>query len=78
MNLYAWTGLRTYPNNIIVWGDLISNSQGVYEGAWNNISSMIWMCYDPDAMEGSVMYGITMLNETRDGIPQYDEYVKDW
>lgn len=58
MNLWVWRMLSWSSNNILMFGDLITNIQGEYEGQWNNIVGTTLMVYEPDGMDGMYGYGV--------------------
>lgn len=85
MNLWVWRMLGWSSNNILVFGDLITNIQGVYEGQWNNIVSSTLMVYELDGMTGSCSYRVYISHNPNGNIftPNtsslyYGDYAKDW
>lgn len=85
MNLWVWRMLGWSSNNILMFGDLITNIQGEYEGQWNNIISTTLMVYEPDGMDGMYGYGVYISHNPNGNIftPNtsslyYGDYAKDW
>lgn len=85
MNLWVWRMLGWSSNNILVFGDLITNIQGVYEGQWNNIISTTLMVYEPDGMDGMYGYGVYISHNSNGNVfdPNtvglyYGDYSKNW
>lgn len=79
MNVSVWKNIGWASNDIIVWGDLISNEQSKYEEAWSVMPSSFWFLYPEGSLEGS--YGYNMFLDpvyTSDGRIQYDYLKKDW
>ena len=85
MNLWVWRMLGWSSNNILMFGDLITNIQGEYEGQWNNIISTTLMVYEPDGMDGMYGYGVYISHNSNGNVfdPNisglyYGDYAKDW
>lgn len=85
MNLWVWRMLGWSSNNILMFGDLISNIQGEYEGQWNMIVSSTLMVYYPDGMDGLYTYGVYIAHNPNGNIFSsntsnlyYGDYSKDW
>lgn len=58
MNMWVWRMLGWSSNNILMFGDLITNIQGIYEGQWEAMFSTTLMVYEPDGMDGMYVYGV--------------------
>ena len=85
MNLWVWRMLGWNSNNILMFGDLITNLQGDYEGQWNNIVSTTLMVYELDGMTGSYSYRVYISHNPNGNVfdPNtatlyYGDYGKDW
>ena len=85
MNLYIWRLCEWSANNILMFGDLITNLQGVYEGQWGSIVSMALMVFYPDGMDGTYVYGVYISHNPNGNVfnPNsndlyYGDYAKDW
>jgi Chitinase len=85
MNLWVWRMLGWSSNNILMFGDLITNIQGEYEGQWNNIISTTLMVYEPDGMDGMYGYGVYISHNPNGNVFDlnsttlyYGDYAKDW
>lgn len=85
MNLWVWRMLGWSSNNILMFGDLITNIQGEYEGQWSNIISTTLMVYEPDGMDGMYGYGVYISHNSNGNVfdPNtvglyYGDYAKDW
>ena len=85
MNLWVWRMLGWSSNNILMFGDLITNIQGEYEGQWNNIISTTLMVYEPDGMDGMYGYGVYISHNSNGNVfdPNtvglyYGDYSKNW
>ena len=85
MNLWVWRMLGWSSNNILMFGDLITNIQGVYEGQWNSIISASLMVYEPDGMDGIYGYSVYIAHNPNGNVfdPNksslyYGDYAKDW
>lgn len=85
MNMWVWRACGWSTNNILVFGDLITNIQGEYEGQWNNIISTTLMVYEPDGMDGMYGYGVYISHNPNGNVfdlnsPNlyYGDYAKDW
>lgn len=76
INIYQWTTALPRRNNILVFGDLISNHQGRYEASWSTVPSCIWMTFPDGAMDG--VYNFNMYVNTPIYGLEYDQYGKDW
>lgn len=68
-----------------MFGDLITNLQGVYEGQWESIVSQTLMVYYPDGMDGVYLYGVYIAHNPNGNIENpitaglyYGDYAKDW
>ncbi|MEG1865103.1 MAG: DUF1735 domain-containing protein [Alistipes sp.] len=77
MNIAVWKALGLCPNKMIVWGDLIGNTQGAYESSWNMVPAMLWMVFPDGAFEGEYMYNLIFLGPTLGDFP-YNYMKKDW
>ena len=73
------------PNNLLTFGDLISNIQGDYETQWNQIVSLTLMVYEPDGMDGNYIYGVYISHNLNGNVFDpyttylyYEDYAKDW
>lgn len=85
MNLWVWRMLGWSSNNILMFGDLITNIQGEYEGQWSNIISTTLMVYEPDGMDGMYGYGVYISHNSNGNVfdPNtvglyYGDYSKNW
>lgn len=85
MNLYIWRLCEWSANNILMFGDLITNLQGVYEGQWNQIVSMALSVFYPDGMDGVYLYGVYIAHSPNANVENpiatglyYGDYAKDW
>lgn len=85
MNLWVWRMLGWSSNNILMFGDLITNIQGEYEGQWNNTVSTTLMVYELDGMDGMYAYRVYIAhnpngNVFNPNVPTlyYGDYAKDW
>ena len=85
MNLWVWRMLSWSSNNILMFGDLITNIQGEYEGQWNNIVGTTLMLYELDGMDGMYGYGVYISHNPKGNIFDantvtlyYGDYRKDW
>ena len=85
MNLWVWRMLSWSSNNILMFGDLITNIQGEYEGQWNNIVGTTLMVYEPDGMDGMYGYGVYISHNSNGNVfdPNtvglyYGDYSKNW
>lgn len=76
MNVAIWDMMGYCPNNMIVWGDIISNEQGAYEAAWNMIPGMVWGVIGDGAMDGDYSYSMDLTGLGQD--IQYNYLAKDW
>lgn len=79
-NIGVWSYVGWAPNNIVVWADLISNSQGKYEGAATDVPSTVWYYISPEAIDNKAMYRIwaNPVYLGRPGGIEYDYLKKDW
>lgn len=85
MNLWVWRMLSWSSNNILMFGDLITNIQGEYEGQWNNIVGTTLMLYELDGMDGMYGYGVYISHNSNGNVfdPNtvglyYGDYSKNW
>lgn len=85
MNLWVWRMLGWSSNNILMFGDLITNIQGEYEGQWNNTVGTTLMVYELDGMDGMYGYGVYISHNPKGNIFDantvtlyYGDYRKDW
>ena len=85
MNLYIWRLCEWSANNILMFGDLITNLQGVYEGQWQSIVSATLSVYYPDGMDGVYVYGVYIAHSPNANVVNpiatvlyYGDYAKDW
>lgn len=76
MNVAIWDMMGYCPNNMIVWGDLISNEQSAYESSWNAVPGMLWAVFGDGAMDGDYAYNM-IPNTSTGGVP-YNYLSKDW
>lgn len=65
------------PNNIIVWGDLISNEQSAYETSWNMVPGLLWSVFGDGAMDGNYAYNM-IPNTPNSPEVSYNYLAKDW
>ena len=84
-NLWVWRMCGWSPNNLLTFGDLISNIQGDYETQWNQIVSLTLMVYEPDGMDGNYIYGVYISHNLNGNVFDpyttylyYEDYAKDW
>lgn len=77
MNVAIWDMMGYCPNNMIVWGDLISNEQGPYEAAWNMVPGMLWSVFGDGAMDGNYAYNMMPYTSDLSEVP-YNYLAKDW
>ena len=70
---------------MLMFGDLITNIQGEYEGQWNAMVSTALMVYEPDGMDGTYTYRVDISHNPNGNIfsPDqpglyYGDYAKDW
>ena len=85
MNLWVWRMLGWSANNMLVFGDLITNIQGEYEGQWNSIISLALTVFEPDGMDGTYIYGVYISHNPNGNVFDsnstslyYEDYTKDW
>lgn len=85
MNIWVWRMLCWSANNMLMFGDLITNIQGEYEGQWNAMISAALMVYEPDGMDGTYTYGVYISHNPNGNVfdPNttglyYGDYTKDW
>lgn len=85
MNLWVWRMLGWSSNNILMFGDLITNIQGEYETQWSQIVSLTLMVYEPDGMDGNYIYGIYISHNPNGNVFDshttylyYGDYAKNW
>ncbi|WP_162611646.1 BT_3987 domain-containing protein [Alistipes sp. An116] len=85
LNLGVWRMLGWSANNMLMFGDLITNIQGEYEGQWGAIIGTALMVYEPDGMDGTYMYGVYISHNPNGNVfdPNttslyYGDYAKDW
>lgn len=85
INMWVWRMLGWSSNNILMFGDLITNIQGIYEGQWEASISTTLMVYEPDGMDGTYAYGVYISHNPNGNIftPNtsslyYGDYAKDW
>ena len=85
MNLWVWRMLGWSSNNILMFGDLITNIQGEYEGQWNNTVGTALMVYELDGMDGMYGYSVYIAHNPNGNVfdPNtatlyYGDYEKDW
>lgn len=85
MNLWVWRMLGWSANNILMFGDLITNIQGEYEGQWGATIGGALMVYEPDGMDGTYIYGTYISHNPNGNVfdPNtqtlyYGDYAKDW
>lgn len=85
MNMWVWRMLGWSSNNILMFGDLITNIQGVYEGQWNNTVGTALMVYELDGMDGMYGYNVYIAHNPNGNVfdPNtatlyYGDYAKDW
>lgn len=85
MNIWVWRACGWSSNNILVFGDLITNIQGIYEGQWEGMVSTTLMVYEPDGMDGTYVYGVYISHNPNGNIftsntssLYYGDYAKDW
>lgn len=86
MNIAIWDMMGYCPNNMIVWGDLISNEQSAYETSWNMVPGMLWSVFGDGAMDGTYTYIQIICHNTLGNVfdpddiygMYYDDYTKDW
>lgn len=77
MNVAIWDMMGYCPNNMIVWGDLISNEQGAYESSWNEVPGMLWGVFGDGMMDGDYMYNMMPYTSNLGSVP-YNYLAKDW
>lgn len=77
MNVAIWDMMGYCPNNMIVWGDLISNEQGPYEAAWNMVPGALWAVFGDGAMDGDYTYNMMPYTSDLASVP-YNFLAKDW
>lgn len=77
MNVAIWDMMGYCPNNMIVWGDLISNEQGAYESSWNEVPGMLWGVFGDGMMDGDYMYNMMPYTSDLGSVP-YNYLAKDW
>ncbi len=85
MNVAIWDMMGYCPNNMIVWGDLISNEQSAYESSWNEVPGLLWAVFGDEAMDGTYIYNQRTCHNPLGNVfdPNtpglyYDDYIKDW
>lgn len=85
MNMWVWRMLGWSSNNILMFGDLITNIQGIYEGQWEAMFSTTLMVYEPDGMDGMYVYGVYISHNSNGNVfdPNtvglyYGDYSKNW
>ena len=85
MNLWVWRMLGWSSNNILMFGDLITNIQGEYEGQWNNTVGTTLMVYELDGMDGMYGYSVYIAHNPNGNVfdPNtatlyYEDYRKNW
>lgn len=83
MNIAFCRMLGWSTSNILVFGDLITNLQGDYEGMWGNIPNNALMAFEPDGMDGGYQVLIDHNPYGKVFDPRltelyYDDYKKDW
>lgn len=84
-NLWVWRMCGWSLNNLLMFGDLISNIQGDYETQWSQIVSLTLMVYEPDGMDGNYIYGIYISHNPNGNVFDshttylyYGDYAKNW
>ncbi len=77
-NLMTWRMLGYSPNNIVVWADLISNSQGTYEASYEAVTNMLAMNFFYDNLDWSAMYSFSVTGEGEGSFYGYGYMLKDW
>lgn len=77
MNVAIWDMMGYCPNNVIVWGDLISNKQGVHESSWNGVPGMLWAVFGDGVMDGDYSYNMLPNTASLAEVP-YNYLTKDW
>lgn len=77
MNVAIWDMMGYCPNNMIVWGDLISNEQGAHESSWNGVPGMLWAVFGDGAMDGDYAYNM-IPNTPNSPEVSYNYLAKDW
>lgn len=85
MNLWVWRMLGWSSNNILMFGDLITNIQGEYEGQWSNTVGTALMVYELDGMDGMYGYSVYIAHNPNGNVFDshttylyYGDYAKDW
>lgn len=85
MNMWVWRMCGWSANNILVFGDLISNIQGDYEGQWIGITGTTLFVYEPDGMDGVYTYAVYISHNVNGNIFDshttylyYGDYSKNW
>lgn len=83
MNIAIWRMFGWSTSNILVFGDLITNIQGSYEGMWIDIPGTALMVYELDGMDGG--YSVLIdhnpdanVFDPRTSTLYYGDYTKDW
>lgn len=77
MNIAIWDMMGYCPNNMIVWGDLISNEQSAYEESWNLGPGALWAVFGDGAMDGDYVFNMIPNTPNSPEVP-YNYLAKDW
>lgn len=83
MNIAIWRMFGWSTSNILVFGDLITNIQGDYEGMWADIPATTLMVYELDGLDGGYSVLISHHPDANVFEPNltslyYGDYTKDW